>query len=382
MAPSTSERSRKSSPEHIKSSVAPTTPAVEQPAPVVTTGVGSISTLSEGINQPFDSEEVCTDISYDEDSPSSDESDLVVGKHKKRKHSKRGLREFGFESESESEDQNRKKNVSFKSKYLKELTIEEKRAMKRNQMLKDIKLPEFTFSSEASEINRYIDEFIYYCEKFHMTKGVDFVEVILNSLKGQSLDWFKRVVMKKKDFDEDDYNLKTFCQVLRQKYLPSDHLLTLFKKTITFRVNDSNPRESFDDILSNIYRLFNQINKEQFLVLLFYCLHTPTSMQELMDVNVDLKSMDTFVDSYVRYFCHYGEGKTGVDTFNFVNKPSFNTRNNYRAAKGFRPKRDKQAKPTGQFPLNKKAKRNNQNKGKCSFCHKRGHKAEKCWSKN
>ncbi|GME78923.1 unnamed protein product [[Candida] boidinii] len=92
MAPSTSERSRKSSPEHIKSSVAPTTPAVEQPAPVVTTGVGSISTLSEGINQPFDSEEVCTDISYDEDSPSSDESDLVVGKHKKRKHSKRGLR--------------------------------------------------------------------------------------------------------------------------------------------------------------------------------------------------------------------------------------------------------------------------------------------------
>lgn len=412
MAPSTRERSRKSSPEHNKSSVAPTTPAVEQPAPVVTTGVGTISTLSEGISQPFDSEEVCTDISYDEDSPSSDESDLIVGKHKKRKHSKRGLRakdnrnkqliktlltllekneaesESGFESESESksesEDQNRKKTFSSKSKYLKELTHEEIRIMKSIQRLKNMKYPEFTYSSDVNEIYDYIEEFRDYCKVIYTTKGFYLVEQILCSLKGLSQEWFRAEVIGADDYVENEFNLGMFCKLFKQRFLPPDHLIILFKQTtMNFKFNFSNPRKSFDPILISMNRLKGQITEEQFFVLLCYCLHTPTGIQERMDVKADLQNMHTFIDAYVKHISHCGDGKTGLDTLDYVNIPSIlNTRNNYRAAKGFRPKRDKQAKPTGQFPLNKKAKRNNQNKGKCSVCHKRGHTAEKCWSKN
>lgn len=78
MAPSTRGRSRKSSAEDISPPVDPITPVVEQPTPVVPVVEGSSSTLSEGINQPTDSEEVSDDVSYDEDSPSSDESDSSV----------------------------------------------------------------------------------------------------------------------------------------------------------------------------------------------------------------------------------------------------------------------------------------------------------------
>ncbi|GMG21155.1 unnamed protein product [[Candida] boidinii] len=161
MAPSTRGRSRKSSAEDISPSVAPTTSNVEQTTPVVTAVEGTSSTLSEGINQPSDSEEVSADIAYDDDSPSGDESGFMV-EHKKRNKSNRDLHakpnrndqivktifnlfkknESGFESESESEDQNRKENVSSKSNYLNELTIDEKKVWKKNQFFKNLKCPD------------------------------------------------------------------------------------------------------------------------------------------------------------------------------------------------------------------------------------------------
>ncbi|OWB70300.1 hypothetical protein B5S30_g5815 [[Candida] boidinii] len=307
MAPSTRGRSRKSSAEDISPSVAPTTPIVEQTTPVVTAVEGTSSTLSEGINQPSDSEEVSADIAYDDDSPSGDELGFMVEhkkrKTKKRKHSKRGLHaknnrdeqlvkniltllkqnefesesesESGFESESESEDQNRKKNVSSKSKYLKELTIGEKRVLKKNQLFKNLKCPEFTFSSKTTEITKYIDEFKYFCKNAHMTKGVDLIEVILSSLKGQSLDWFNKVIMKEDDFDKDDYNLKTFCQVFRQKYLPSDHLLTSFRGIFSYKLDLSDTRPGFDSVLESMNEVRGKITFDQMVALWYYCLTTP-----------------------------------------------------------------------------------------------------------
>ena len=394
MAPSTRGRSRKSSAEDISPSVAPTTPIVEQTTPVVTAVEGTSSTLSEGINQPSDSEEVSADIAYDDDSPSGDELGFMVEhkkrKTKKRKHSKRGLHaknnrdeqlvkniltllkqnefesesesESGFESESESEDQNRKKNVSSKSKYLKELTIGEKRVLKKNQLFKNLKCPEFTFSSKTTEITKYIDEFKYFCKNAHMTKGVDLIGVILSSLKGQSLDWFNKVIMKEDDFDKDDYNLKTFCQVFRQKYLPSDHLLTSFRGIFSYKLDLSDTRPGFDSVLESMNEVRGKITFDQMVALWYYCLTTPNSMQTSMDMKTDLKNMHSFIDAFGKHKHKYGTGKTAENqnTFNFIHTfDNLLSRNLCKTPKSFRSKRNKQTKFVSKFPFNKKAKPNN-----------------------
>ncbi|GMF17757.1 unnamed protein product [[Candida] boidinii] len=211
-----------------------------------------------------------------------------------------------------------------------------------------MKYPEFTYSSDVNEIYDYIEEFRDYCKVIYTTKGFYLVEQILCSLKGLSQEWFRAEVIGADDYVENEFNLEMFCKLFKQRFLPSDHLIILFKQTtMNFKFNFSNPRKSFDPILISMNRLKGQITEEQFFVLLCYCLHTPTGIQERMDLKVDLENMHTFIDAYVKHIRHCGDGKTGLDTLDYVNIPSIlNTRNNYRAAKGFRPKRDKQAKPT------------------------------------
>ncbi|OWB64669.1 hypothetical protein B5S29_g5894 [[Candida] boidinii] len=365
MAPSTRGRARKSSAEDISPPVDPITPVVEQPTPVVPVVEGSSSTLSEGINQPTDSEEVSDDVSYDEDSPSSDESDSSVRKHKKRKLSKRRSLEDRFvqlvdvvkslaksvkkdrSTDASSEEQSIGDHVSSRFKPIRELTDEEKRIIRSNQTLKNMKCPEFTNSSDASEINKYVDEFRDYCRDTRMTEGRYLVGEILSSLKGPSKDWFRTEVIGAEGFVEENYTLENFCESFRRKYLPSDHIITLFKQTIDFKLNQQKPRKSFDDILIYIDKLLSQVNGQQLYALFYYCVYTPTSMQDVMDEQADLKDMRKFVDSFVKHYKHHGKGKTGEDdyAFKFVNRPSgFNRRNNFRASKSFRPKGDKQEK--------------------------------------
>ncbi|GME86390.1 unnamed protein product [[Candida] boidinii] len=349
MAPTTRGKSRNSRPENISSTVDPITPVVEQLTSSVPVIEGSSSTLSEGINHPTDSEEVSDDIFYDEDSPSPKSVKKIQ------------------RTDASSEEQSIGEHVSSRIKPIREFTDEEKRIIRRNQTFKNMKCPEFTNSTDASEIDKYVDEVRDYCRDTRMTEGCYLVGEILSSLKGLSKDWFRTEVIGAEGFVEENYTLEVFCESFRRKYLPSDHLITLLKLTIDFKFNQQKPRKSFDDILINIDKLLSQVNGQQLYALFYYCVHTPTSIRDVMDKQADLKDMRKFVDSFVKHYNHHGKGKTGDDDYaiKFVNRPSgFNRRNNFRAAKSFRPKGDKQEKPTDKSPLNKKNKRNNQKKRK------------------